>query len=247
MNIKTFYKSPAERQPGAKWTTNNFGEIEIIGKIDDGTGRNYFIRFLNTGSEIIANGSRFKSGDIKDPMAKTACGVGCFGIGKYSGKTHERELKLWHGILTRCYNPGARQETYKGVTVCERWLNFQNFCEDIKDVSGYERWLTDHSMSIDKDGIIEGNKIYSKETCQFIYCGDNTRLSNKSKSVYKAISPVNEIFYFRNQRIFAENNNMTKGGISSVIAGKQHSHRNWKFEKLTEDEIKLINPELIQD
>ena len=214
MKLKTIYKSPPERQPGAKWLTNNFGEIEIIGKIDDGTGRNYFIKFLNTGAEIIANGSRFASGDIKDPMAKTVCGVGCFGIGPYSGKTHERELKLWHRILQRCYKvtyeEGSKEECYKDVIVCDEWLNFQNFCKDIEELRGYDIWKNDTSYAIDKDGLINGNKIYRKEACQFIYCGENTAISNKSVSVYIGIDPKGIEYYFRNQRIFAENNNLKR-------------------------------------
>ena len=202
MNVKTNYKSPAERQPGAKWMTNNFGEIEIIGKIDDGTGRNYLIKFLNTGSEIIASGSRFRTGDIKDNMAKT---------------------------------------------VCDDWLNFQNFCKDIETLKNYDVWKNDSSFAIDKDGLIEGNKIYCKEACQFIYCGDNTTLSNKAVSIYQGISPTNEIFYFRNQRIFAENYNLTRKGVSAVISGTQSTHRDWKFKRLSKEEIDLLNPELIQD
>lgn len=251
MNVKINYKSPAERQPGAKWMTNNFGEIEIIGKIDDGTGRNYLIKFLNTGSEIIASGSRFRTGDIKDNMAKTTCGVGCFGIGPYSGKTHDKELKLWHNIISRCYKKeytdDDSQKCYKDVTVCDDWLNFQNFCKDIETLQNYDMWKNDSSFAIDKDGLIEGNKVYCKEACRFIYCGDNTRLSNKSTSIYQGISPTNEIVYFRNQRIFAEKFSLTRKGISAVISGDQLTHRNWKFKRLTQEEIDLINQELIQD
>ena len=46
IKLKTSYKSVPERQPGARWTTKRYGEFEIIGKIDDGTGKYYYIKFI---------------------------------------------------------------------------------------------------------------------------------------------------------------------------------------------------------
>ncbi len=233
--------------------TNNFGEIEIIWKIDDRTGRNYLIKFLNTGTEIVANGSRFKSGDIKDPMAKTVCGVACFGIGphrvSFEGKT-TREASMWYNMIKRCYSDvkTERQVCYIGCTVCDRWLNYQNFCEDIENIPGYQEWKNpENNFALDKDGIVKGNKVYSPETCQFIYEGDNTKLSNISKSVYKGISPENEIFYFKNQRIFSEKYGLDRRGISAVVSGQQKTHKKWKFKRISQEEIENINPELIQE
>ena len=245
--IKTSYKSTADRQPGAKWTSNNYGEIEIIGKVDDGTGRNYKVRFLDTGTELIVNGSRFKTGDFKDPMAKIVCGVACIGIGIYDGVNYKKEKTLWHNMLDRCYKPTIYQKCYEDVSICERWLNFQNFCEDLEEIPGYKEWKQANNYALDKDGIKIGNKCYCKEYCQFIYCGDNTILSNTSKSIYEATDPNNNKFYFRNQRLFADKHNLNRRGISSVVSGDQKTHKNWKFRRLTEKEIITINQELIQD
>ena len=252
LKIKVNYKSVPERQPGAKWHTNRSGEFEIIGKLDDHTGKYYLIKFLNTGYQMIASGSAFKTGTIKDPMARLALGVGYIGVGKYKTSEKGKETKwgtLWFNMLQRCYSAEyqERTPTYKGCKVCERWQCFQYFCEDIEKLPGYKEWLINSNYALDKDTKIPGNKIYSPETCQFIYNGDNTKASNRSKNIYKGIDPSGNIFYFRNQRRFAETHNMTKEGISSVVRGAQFTHRGWTFKKLTLEEIKEIKSEIIQD
>lgn len=248
--IKTNYRSVPERQPGAKWQTKRYGEFEIIGKVDDGTGKYYYIRFLNTGYERIANGSSFATGNVKDPTAKIVFGEGCIGEGKYrptdKGKI-TKEGHLWYNMLERCYSPIYQEKnpTYKGVSVCERWKCFQNFCEDIKNIDGYKEWLENDHWVLDKDKKIKNNKQYCIEACSFIYEGENTTISNKSNSVYKGESPSGEVYYFRNQRKFAELFNLSRRGISAVISGDQMTHREWKFKRLSEDEISQISQEVI--
>lgn len=248
--LKTNYRSSEDRQPGAIWDTNRSGKFEIIGKIDDGTGKHYLIRFLNTGHEQIVSGSAFKTGTIRDPYARIAKGIGYIGEGPYSYTKNKKEGTLWHNMLVRCYDPKYWEKcpTYIGCEVCERWQNFQNFCEDLPKLEGYDKWIkSENKYALDKDIRVPGNKIYSLDTCMFVYEGDNTRASNKSVSIYKGISPSGDIFYFRNQRIFAEKHNLERRGISAVVSGDQQSHRKWKFKRLTEEEVKEINLDIIQD
>ena len=45
-----------------------------------------------------------------------------------------RLYRIWGGILTRCRNPKSTSFKYygaRGVTVCERWLDFRNFYGDM--------------------------------------------------------------------------------------------------------------------
>jgi hypothetical protein len=44
--------------------------------------------------------------------------------------------KIWVGIKSRCYNPKVRIYKYyggRGIKMCERWLDFQNFYIDMGD------------------------------------------------------------------------------------------------------------------
>jgi hypothetical protein len=130
-------------------------------------------------------------------------------------------------MLRRCYahEQNERHTCYAGCTVCEEWLNYQNFCEDLPKIEGYKEWKNNSNYALDKDGIIKGNKVYRLETCQFIYCGENTRLSNTSRSVYEGIDVFGNKHYFRTQRLFAETHNLSRQGISAVVSQKQKTHR----------------------
>lgn len=62
----------------------------------------------------------------------------------------------WMNMLQRCYSEEyqERNPTYKGCTVCNEWLRFSNF----------KRWMETQDWedrSLDKDFLVEGNKVYS--------------------------------------------------------------------------------------
>lgn len=65
-------------------------------------------------------------------------------------------------MMSRCYGSGnIRQPTYKGCTVIAEWHDFSNF----------KQWFDENYIEgfhLDKDILVEGNKIYSPDTCRFI-------------------------------------------------------------------------------
>lgn len=69
----------------------------------------------------------------------------------------------WTNMLARCYSSTyqARNQTYIGCSVCEKWLTFSNF----KSWMEKQDWK---GKEIDKDILVNGNKIYSPETCVFV-------------------------------------------------------------------------------
>lgn len=110
---------------------------------------------------------------------KLVCGVGINDadyvvkknetVGYVGGK---RKLKLvwfcpfyttWDSMLRRCYSDKIQERypTYKGCTVSEEWLTFSNF----------KAWMEKQDFEgkhLDKDLLLEGNKVYSAETCVFV-------------------------------------------------------------------------------
>ncbi len=67
--------------------------------------------------------------------------------------------KTWDGMIQRCNNP--KNKDYKnwgarGITVCKRWLDFQNFLGDVGDKPA--------GLSL---GRIDNNKGYSKKNCRW--------------------------------------------------------------------------------
>ncbi len=145
---------------GEKHITNEGYNIEIIEYFG---ALNCTIQFDN--GTILKNKryDRIKNGQIKNPQHTSVFGVGCFGICKYNGITHPKSYQPWAGMLERCYDSKYQQKypTYKDVTVCAEWHNFQNFTPWFEE--NYKK-----SFVLDKDVLFKNNKIYSPINCIFI-------------------------------------------------------------------------------
>lgn len=78
------------------------------------------------------------------------------------------QYQMWHSMIRRgCSSKKKMQcQTYKDVTVCAEWLSFGNFLEWVNKEVGYKG--KPDGMSLDKDIILRGNRIYSPETCSFV-------------------------------------------------------------------------------
>lgn len=101
---------------------------------------------------------------------KKLYGVAYCGKGIYKPSFENRPTKcysVWKSMVDRCYSEKSQKSrpTYVGCSVCEEWLNFQNFGkwfdENWKEFMG-KNW------HLDKDILVKGNKVYSPETCTFV-------------------------------------------------------------------------------
>jgi hypothetical protein len=90
--------------------------------------------------------------------------------------------ETWKNMLQRCYDSKyqAKEPTYVGCIVCEEWLTFSNFKEWMET----QDW---EGKCLDKDILIQGNKIYSPETCIFVSKAINSLFTkrNASRGQYK--------------------------------------------------------------
>lgn len=70
--------------------------------------------------------------------------------------------RAWANMLQRCYDPKchAIRPTYVGCTVTEEWHYFMSFREWMLG----QNW---EGKQLDKDLLVEGNKIYGPEFCVF--------------------------------------------------------------------------------
>ena len=147
--------------------------ININKKVDD-----IDIQFIDKYGYISKNKtySNFKNGSINNPYAKTSCDVG------YIGETNIEKTSYihWHGMITRCYNKNSQKvrESYIGCSVCEEWLCYKNFKEWFNE-NYYE--IKNEKMHLDKDILINNNKLYSKDTCLFVPERINALFSIKYK------------------------------------------------------------------
>lgn len=79
------------------------------------------------------------------------------------GKEKELAYKTWTSMIRRCYSDKYHKHkpSYIGCSVCEEWRYYSNF----------EKWFDKHFRKgyvLDKDILVQGNRIYSPETCCFV-------------------------------------------------------------------------------
>jgi hypothetical protein len=91
------------------------------------------------------------------------------------GKRGTKIYQIWIDMVRRCKN--ENRENYpnyggRGITVCERWMKFENFYEDMGDPPP--------GMSIDRKDV-NGN--YEPENCRWASIKDQSLNTTRSKFV----------------------------------------------------------------
>lgn len=137
--------------------------------------------------------SNFKMGRVKNPYDKTVFGVGCLGSGihkSWKNARGSRDTYLnWIAMLQRCYiDMGDKYLSYYGfVTVCDEWLNFQNFAEWYES---HHYNIPNERLHIDKDIKSKESKVYSPETCILIPQSINEVIRENYRNSDNADLPV---------------------------------------------------------
>lgn len=71
--------------------------------------------------------------------------------------------RAWKGMFDRCYHEKYHsRHTYEGCSVCDEWKLFSNFL----NWTLTQDW---EGKSLDKDLLVEGNKVYSPDTCLYVH------------------------------------------------------------------------------
>lgn len=85
---------------------------------------------------------------------------------------------IWYGMRYRCYNEKAHGYSWygeRGIKICDKWLVFESFYEDMKDT-----WFP--GATIDR---IDSDDNYFLENCRWLSKSDNLRNANLGKSNQK--------------------------------------------------------------
>lgn len=150
---------------------NNFGSKMIIVGYRDNTDIDiYFPEYQWT--YYHAQYVKFTRGNVKCPYEPRVVGHGYIGEGVYTTIDEKTGINnhcyhTWRGMLTRCYDElyHIKKPTYKKCSVCDHWLNYQNFAEWYYQ-NYYE--VPGEIMNLDKDILSKGNTVYSPDTCVFV-------------------------------------------------------------------------------
>lgn len=163
--------------------SNNCGRFEVIEYINCS---NVTIKFLNTGYCLTGQSSTIRRGNVVDKFYPTYCGKGYLGEGQYYQKLNKDSYTSWKWMISRCYNKDSnRFDRYgkRGVTVCDEWLNFQNYAEWYYTNLPVKRGIR---FNVDKDILKHGNKVYCPEYCCIVPQKMNAALvsNNVSRGKY---------------------------------------------------------------
>jgi len=162
-------KKYSRKHIGKRHKTNEGYMVEVI---DGGSKPKYCtVKFDGIDYEVEVKYGNVENGKVKNPFHPSVYGKGYLGVGEAKKSENGKQTKvykIWKSMFRRAYDPKYHEKrpTYKGVTVCDEWLNFQNFA----------KWYNEQSYKhddLDKDILSDGTKIYSPETCVLISHGLN--------------------------------------------------------------------------
>ena len=145
--------------------TNNCGDCTIV----EYKGANKIIvRFEDTGFTTTTALNALQRGEVMDRLKPSYFGVGIIGENHVTG---DSMYNTWVCMLTRCYGAIQHKEgsSYKGCNMSEYFLYYPNFKEWCLNQVGFCA-VDDKGkiFQLDKDILVEGNKVYGEDTCCFV-------------------------------------------------------------------------------
>lgn len=166
LNIK-ITKDKIQSKIGKVFTSKN-GDSQCV-CIDYRTSHDCDIMFLDCGYiKQHVNWHNLQKGSFKSPYTTSVAGVGFIGIGE-SRENHIDAYGMWARMMERCYNTRIdrrRDINYADCFVAYDWHNFQNFLSWYDD--NLSMYKANEPMTLDKDLLYKGNRIYSQHTCLLI-------------------------------------------------------------------------------
>lgn len=171
-------------------------------------------------------------------------------------KLYQKIRNRHYTIMSRCYNSnnyGYKHYGGRGVYVCERWHELDNFIEDIDKIDGWDLDLfMKGKLAIDKDYKVKGNKEYALEKCTFVTTTENNQLKPNQQRPIIIKTPEGKIVEETNQSEASRKYNLGLTGIHKCLKGKfkhtkyhQISYKDEYFEGKFVDVETLYRPIII--
>lgn len=152
--------------------------------------------------------------------------------------TRQRLRVVKDNMMSRCYNPNnPKYKNYggRGVTVQNEWHTLQGFVKGVTRLSSWdEEAFLRGELQLDKDTKVQGAKIYSKDTCQWISPQDNSQVKPSYQKPFVAINVDGSKYHFQSLQEmcnfqFDKENSWSKPGAIHVLTNKTPYHNRWYF------------------
>jgi len=175
--------------------------------------------------------------------SKNTKSCGCISKDSPNGLIHGmkniRFYRIWANMKDRCLR--LKNKAYpnyggRGIKVCDRWLKFENFRDDMyEEYLEHSKLFTEKNTTIDR---INNNGNYCLDNCRWATRKEQTNNRNPqyNQRTFKAISPNSIEFTSNTQLGFAKEHELDYAGIWRCLNKKQIRHKGWKFEYLSEVE-----------
>lgn len=207
-------------------------------------GRKVFIaEFIDTKFQIHITGNQINSGNIKDFFKPSVCGVGYLGYGDFYKSS---DYSHWRSLIKRVYDKTHKSYiNYKDAKICDRWLCFENFQNDLPRIKGFDRGKFENDeIVLDKDiGCYNLDyDIYKIDTCQYIsrILNDKIQLKHQRFMEFKYHKgDINITFIHYNKTYLLDKLNLRPNGINRALDELDKNYKGWSISTFTPKDIWL--------
>lgn len=144
---------------GTRYESKNYGLMEVIARE---TGKRYRVRFLRTGTEVVAEWENIKRGLVKDRYYPTVAGRGY--LGGSSTTKYPNIYARWKRMMLACYDAmhlDYPSNSQQGVVVAEEWHCYEHYERDILQ-------LLEERGNPEKYRVVRKGPIFSKSTVEIL-------------------------------------------------------------------------------
>jgi len=150
-------------------TGNRYGKLVVLRRAtgEGRSRRSYWECLCDCGTMKVVFGDSLRQG------CTSSCGCAHHAHLVTHGKTGTRVYRIWKAMQTRCFNRNTKvwpRYGGRGITVCDRWMKFENFYADMGDPPA--------GFSIER---VDNNGNYNPSNCKWIPLGEQAL--NQSRTI----------------------------------------------------------------